>query len=170
VRILKWVFRDTLNNVLSNESQIEVKIPVNENAPVISAGRIEINAPISDVWNVLTSIESWPTWQADVTDAKLNGEVAEGTTFVWKAGGLTFNSRLHTVLHLEELGWTGTTFGASAIHNWTFSETEGHTMVGVRESLQGIFPSIFKKYFQKTLDAGIVKNLEELKKASESKK
>jgi hypothetical protein len=147
-----------------------MKIPINENAPVISAGEIEINAPISDVWNVLASIERWPTWQVDVTEAKLNGDVSEGTTFVWKAGGLTFNSRLHTVVHLEKLGWTGTTFGASAIHNWTFSERDGHAVVAVRESLQGVFPSIFKNYFQKNLDAGILNNLDELKKASESQK
>lgn len=144
-----------------------MKIPINEEAPVISKGQIGINAPISIVWNILTSIDNWPIWQHDVTEVKINDQILEGTNFVWKAGGLTFNSQIHTMVFLEEFGWTGKTFGANAIHNWTFSEKDRSTVIHVEESLQGVLPSIFKRYFQKNLDSGIIQNLNELKRASE---
>lgn len=64
-------------------------------------------------------------------------------------------------------GWTGKTLGASAIHNWVFEKKDEKTIVTVEESLQGLLPSLFRKYFQKNLDAGIITNLKELKSASE---
>ena len=48
-----------------------------------------------------------------------------------------------------------------------FSEKDGHTVIEIEESLQGVFPSVFKGYFQKNLDAGILKSLKELKEAAE---
>lgn len=50
-----------------------MKIPINQNAPVISRGKIEINAPVSKVWSVLTLINNWPEWQKDVTEAQVIG-------------------------------------------------------------------------------------------------
>ena len=144
-----------------------MKTPINQKAPVISSGKIGINAPINKVWSVLTTLGDWPEWQKDVTEAQINGEVIEGATFTWKAGGLKFRSKIHTMEFLKHFGWTGKTFGASAIHNWTFSEKDGQTHIVVEESLQGVFPTLFKNYFQKNLDSGILKNLSELKKAAE---
>ena len=40
-------------------------------------------------------------------------------------------------------------------------------MIRVEESLQGVFPRLLKKYFQKNLDNGVQKNLQDLKNASE---
>ena len=144
-----------------------MKIPVNKNAPVYSRLTIEIYAPLPKVWDVLTTIEEWPAWQSDVKEARLNGPVEEGTAFVWKAGGLTFHSMIHTHEPGRQFGWTGKTLGANAIHNWTFSETDEGTLVEVEECLQGFLPSLFKKSFQKTLDSGMAKNLAELKNAAE---
>lgn len=144
-----------------------MNIPVNNLAPVLAEDRIEIAAKTSDVWEVLTSIEAWPKWQSDVSEAQLKGPLAENTEFVWKAGGLKFHSKIHTMKQGAEFGWTGSTLGASAIHNWTFKESEGSTTVLVVESLQGIFPFLFRKYFQKNLVLGLKKNLEELKTAAE---
>lgn len=67
-------------------------------------------------------------------------------------------------------GWTGKTIGASAIHNWIFAENNGITTVQVKESLQGVLPRLFKRYFQNNLDNGVKNNLEELKIASEKYK
>lgn len=50
-----------------------MKIPINQNAPVISRGKIEINAPVFKVWSVLTLINNWPEWQKDVTEAQVIG-------------------------------------------------------------------------------------------------
>ena len=140
-----------------------MNILVNHQAPVLAKYSITIKAPISSIWKILTAINNWPHWQSDVKKAHLKGNLAENTEFVWKAGGINFKSKIHTVKLNEEFGWTGTTLGASAIHNWKFSENNGKTLLTVEESLQGFFPSIFKKYFQKNLTEGIKKNLNELK-------
>lgn len=64
-------------------------------------------------------------------------------------------------------GWTGTTIGTSAVHNWTFADRDGSTLVKVEESLEGMLPRLFKRYFQRTLDQGIQTSLEELKQRAE---
>lgn len=152
-----------LNDQFDREYLTNMKIPINQKAPVISSGKIGINASITTVWSVLTTIGDWPEWQKDVTEAQINREVIEGAAFTWKAGELKFRSQIHTREFLKHFGWTGKTFGASAIHNWTFSEKDEQTQIVVEESLQGVFPMLFKKYFQKNLDSGILKNLSELK-------
>lgn len=146
-----------------------MNIPINENASVKSKNQIEIDAPLATVWDVLTDINNWANWQKAVSETIVDGEIKEGTRFNWKAGGLSFKSRIHTVNSMSMFGWTGTTFGASAIHNWTFKEKDNKTIVKVEESLQGVFPRLFRGYLQKNLDAGVRTNLEELKTASESK-
>ncbi|MCB0464081.1 MAG: SRPBCC family protein [Aequorivita sp.] len=144
-----------------------MKIPINEEAPVKSHSAIVINAPTEKVWQILTKINDWPTWQSEVTESNLKEELKEGVEFRWKAGGLSFTSQIHTVEPNIKFGWTGKTFGASAIHNWFFKDEGAKTTVYVDESLQGMLPKIFKRYFQKNLDNGVQKNLMELKIASE---
>jgi len=143
--------------------------PINENAPVKSKSRIEIEAPIDVVWEKLTDIVNWSKWQKDVTKTVVHEEIQQGTKFDWKAGGLSFKSQIHTSIPKSMFGWTGTTLGASAIHNWFFEAKGNITSVRVEESLQGIFPRLFTRYFQKNLDSGVLKNLTELKAASENK-
>lgn len=144
-----------------------MNIPINDNAPVKSKNQIEINAPVNVVWQTLTDISDWTRWQKAVTETKVLGEIKEGTPFNWKAGGLSFKSKIHTANPVSMFGWTGKTLGASAIHNWVFEKKDEKTIVTVEESLQGLLPSLFRKYFQKNLDAGIITNLKELKSASE---
>lgn len=146
-----------------------MNIPINENAPVKSRSQIEIEAPVDTVWEILTNINNWTTWQKDVSKTVVHGEIKQGTKFDWKAGGLSFKSEIHTSIPKSMFGWTGTTLGASAIHNWFFEAKDNVTVVWVEESLQGIFPGLFTGYFQKNLDSGVLKNLKELKSAAEKK-
>ena len=144
-----------------------MKVPINKSAPVISEGKIEIRTHVSVVWNVLTGIGDWPSWQEPVSKADLRGPLAEGTVFLWKGGGLNCKSRIHTVIPEGEFGWTGETFGAAAVHNWRFSPSELGTLVEVDESLEGYMPSLFKGAFQRNLNAAMKKQLEELKAEAE---
>jgi uncharacterized membrane protein len=147
----------------------QMKIPINPNAPVISTGQIQINAPLSTVWETLTNINNWPAWQKNITETVVHGNIQQGTAFDWKADGLSFQSTIHTAIPQSSFGWTGTTFGASAIHNWTFEARGNTTIVKVQESLQGVFPKLFRGSFQKNLNAGVVASLQELKAAAEVK-
>lgn len=141
-------------------------IPVNEKAPVYVKQQIIIEAQPSKVWQSLTDINKWPEWQENVVSAHLNGDFKEGTTFDWKAGGLSFSSKIHTCKPLNYFGWTGKTIGASAIHNWTIKPIPNGTLVEVEESLDGLFPRLFSSKFKKDLIKGMQKNLIELKKRS----
>ncbi len=145
----------------------EMNIPINKDAPVTSQSEIIIDAPIEKVWQILTNINDWPAWQKEVTESTLNEDVSEGVAFKWKAGGLSFTSQIHTMYPKKKFGWTGKTFGASAIHNWFFTDDDNKTKVRVEESLQGVFPRMFKGYFQKNLDNGVNQNLMDLKTAAE---
>jgi|GEM_PF-257693 len=156
------------NRYVSNVQADEFKIPVNENAPVVSHGSIGINAPVEAVWAVLTGINKWPEWQEEVTSASLAGEAAEEASFEWEAGGIGFTSKIHTMQANKYFGWTGSTTGAMAVHNWSFVQAGDSTLVKVDESLQGVFPLLLKQYFQKNLDKGIKNSLNELKAAVES--
>lgn len=159
----------SFNQYIENANQNgNMNIPVNENAPVKSRNQIEIQAPIDTVWYILTDIKNWTKWQKAVTETIVGEKIGEGTNFKWKAGGLSFKSRIHTSKPNTAFGWTGTTIGASAIHNWTFMKKDNNTtIVTVEESLQGVFPKLFRKYFQNNLDKGVLTNLTELKNASE---
>lgn len=145
-----------------------MNIPINTKAPVQAGNQIEIDAPVDLAWKILADIPNWPKWQKAVSKAIVHGKVEEGTAFSWKAGGLNFKSSIHTARPSAEFGWTGVTFGASAIHNWTFEGNGARTIVRVEESLEGLFPWLLKGYFRKNLEAGILANLKELKAEAEA--
>lgn len=145
-----------------------MNIPINDKAPVKAKFKIGINAPVETVWRVLTSVNDWPGWQKAVTKVRLNSNLEEGAHFDWSAGGLKFKSVIHTIKTPSSFGWTGKTLGTSAIHNWTLLKQRKQTVVTVEESLQGLLPSLLRNYFQKTLENGMKKSLEELKLAAES--
>jgi uncharacterized membrane protein len=168
ILILFFIYENrSFSSYVSQEFESDMNIPINLNAPVKSKDLIQIAAPVDSVWMVLTEIDQWTSWQRNVTEAKLNGAFEEGIQFDWNAGGLSFKSKIHTIQPKQMFGWTGRTIGASAIHNWWFEENDLGTIVRVEESLQGVLPRLFTKYFQKKLDQGVKANLEELKLAAE---
>jgi len=142
---------------------------INNNAPVKCSKTITINARSKRVWEVLTNINNWANWQTDISISKLQGELKQGTTFVWKTGGVKINSTLHTVNPYKQFGWTGKTFGMFAIHNWALTENDGKTIVTVEESMEGFFAILLKKPFNKNLEKGMQRWLALLKTACESK-
>lgn len=140
---------------------------INPNAPVVCRKTILINASVEAVWSVLTDIDHWPEWQAEIPTAKANGPLAAGTPFKWKTGGLKIRSVLHTVEPPRYFGWKGTSVGTYAVHNWILSEKDGQTEVEVEESMDGIPVRLFRKSFQKSLESGMQTWLELLKKRCE---
>lgn len=136
---------------------------INNNAPVKCSKTITIKASSKEVWEILTSIDNWASWQTDISKAKLNGELTPGTTFDWKTGGVKIHSTIHTVELYDIFGWTGKAFGMFAIHNWTLTEKNGQTKVTVEESMEGFIVKLFKKAFNKNLETGMKNWLDLLK-------
>ena len=132
---------------------------VNERAPVVATSELEIAANPDLVWEVLTAIDRWPTWNPDVKAASLNGPLAEGTVFRWKAGPGTITSTLLRVEPPRLIAWRGKTFGISAIHVYQVQPRDGTTLVRSEESWEGLLVRVFRgrmqRSLQQSLDAGL---------------
>lgn len=139
----------------------------NRSAPVFSEGEIEVAASPEAVWDLLADIRGWPRWNPDIKEVSLEGEIAEGTVFRWKAGPGTITSTLRVVDRPRALGWTGRTFGIDAIHVWRFEDRGGKTLVGMEESFDGVTARLFRRRLQRQLDAATRVGLENLKSAAE---
>jgi hypothetical protein len=140
---------------------------INKRAPVMVVGEIEVAATPEVVWEVITAIEQWPTWNPDVKWVSLNGDVVEGTQFRWKAGPETIISTIHQVERLLILAWTGKTLGVNATHVWRMDAQNGHTIVRIEESWEGLMARIFRDSSQKMLETAIETGLQYLKAEAE---
>lgn len=152
------------SSIAQNNSKMK---NINNNAAVKCSKTITINASREKVWQVITNINNWATWQTDISNPKLNGELKPESTIDWKTGGAKIHSTLHTVEPFKQFGWTGKTFGLFAIHNWTLTENNGQTIVSVEESMEGLLANLFKKSFNKNLEIGMQKWLDLLKQECE---
>jgi uncharacterized membrane protein len=140
---------------------------INTHAPVFARKEIMIHAPVEKVWHILSDIENWSTWQPDITTVKLDGDLKAGTTFRWKAQGLTITSRLHTLNPNRCIGWTGVALGMSAIHNWTIAAQGETTLAITEESLSGWLTRLMKFFDAHFLEKSLEATLQRLKNKSE---
>ena len=139
---------------------------IRENAPVKASLQIIIHAPVEKVWGVLTDIANWPKWQTDISTTEIAGPLQAGTTFAWTAGGTHIKSRLALVQPYNQFAWTGTAFGAKAIHVWKLSRlADDQTIVKTDESMQGFLLTLF--YSSKKLQETDQRWLDRLKLAAE---
>jgi hypothetical protein len=46
---------------------LPITTTINQRAPVIAAGEIEVKAVPEVVWDIMVAIEQWPAWNPDVT-------------------------------------------------------------------------------------------------------
>lgn len=155
-------------NRTGNFAQKIIMTSSNSNAPVKCKKSISIKANSEKCWKVLTDIDNWANWQTDISHAKINGALKPGTTFNWKSGGAKIHSTLFLVEPYKNFGWTGKSFGISAVHTWKITETsEGATII-VEEIMEGFLAGLFKKLLNKKLATGMEKWLELLKRECES--
>jgi uncharacterized protein YndB with AHSA1/START domain len=111
---------------------------------VVGASEIEIGATPEAVWEVLTSFERWPSWNADVKSMSVEGPVASGTVFRWKAGPGTIPSTIRRVEPPRLIAWSGKTLGIKAIHFWHLEPRNGSTFVRTEESYEGLVTRLFR--------------------------
>ncbi len=141
---------------------------IRADAPVQTHQRIAIAAPPERVWQLMSDVDAWTSWQPDIVAPHLYGPFQVGTDFSWKSGGLTIRSTLHTVDVNRAIGWSGPALGSFAIHTWTFElQTDGTTEVRVDESMEGWLVRLLKPVFQRALDKSIQVWLARLKQAAE---
>jgi uncharacterized protein YndB with AHSA1/START domain len=141
---------------------------VDHQAPLVASKEITIAAPVQSVWQVLTDINHWPDWQADVTEARLEGALAAGTSFIWKARGLKISSILQVVEANHQVGWTGDSIGMQAIHIWTMQTQGNATRIKTEESLSGWLTRLLKLFDPQFLEKSLMSSLNVLKTRVES--
>jgi uncharacterized protein YndB with AHSA1/START domain len=140
---------------------------VNKQAPVVGASETEIAAAPEVVWYVLTAIDRWPSWNPQVKSMDLQGAVAEGSQFRWKAGPGTITSTIQRVDPPRLIAWTGKTLGIDAIHEYRLEPRDGKTLVQTEESYEGLVARLFRVPLQMTLDSALEEGLGYLKAEAE---
>ena len=136
---------------------------INPQAPVVGTSEIEIAASPEAVWEVLTTIERWPSWNPQVKSASLQGALEEGTQFRWKAGPGTIVSTLRVVEAPRRIAWTGVSMSIKAVHVHTLERRDGGTLVRSEESYEGLIARTFRGRLQKMLDGALRDGLGHLK-------
>lgn len=136
---------------------------VNPQAPVFQEAKIQIQVSPEKVWSVLTQINNWPNWNSKITRSEISEKPAVGVKFRWTVNGAKIKSVLHTVETNKTFGWSGVTFGGSAIHNWYLESKNGGTQVSVEESMEGWLVALFKSKMNHDLKKDMVFWLEQLK-------
>ena len=138
-------------------------------APLHAKRDMLISAPLEDVWSAITGIDQWLEWQPDITSSKLDGELAAGAVFYWKAKGLNIVSTIQVLEPMHRIGWTGKSLGMQAIHIWTIDVHRGDTCVTTEESLSGWFPRLLKLLDPHFLEKSLLHSLQVLKAHVEAK-
>ncbi|AWB93060.1 SRPBCC family protein [Aeromicrobium chenweiae] len=112
-------------------------LDVDREAPVLVELSRTIDAPLPVVWRCHTDIDAWPSWQPDVSSARLDGAVEPGSTFEWQTHGLDITSTITQVVLNSRIVWAGPAEGIHGIHVWTFTPTDEGVVVHTTESWSG---------------------------------
>lgn len=134
-----------------------------EDAPIVAAREIEIDAAPEVVWAVLTAFEAWPSWNAHVRSMLIRGDVARGSVFRWKAGPGTITSTIERVEAPWLIAWTGTTLGIKAVHFYWLEPRADRTLVRTEESYDGLLAHLFRRPLRKSLNQALTDGLRDLK-------
>jgi carbon monoxide dehydrogenase subunit G len=167
-RTARFVWNFVLNQMQNEmKTQNDFTREINSKAPVVFRQSITINAEREKVWSILTDINGWSKWQAEIKTASLEGEPIPGNTFTWHSGGTLIRSKIHTNHPSSNFGWTGGMPGLRAVHNWILENNDGQTVVKVEESMEGLLAKFLRSKLNRTLEESLESWLSLLKKQSE---
>jgi uncharacterized protein YndB with AHSA1/START domain len=142
-------------------------VEIDSSASAIASSEIDVHAPPAAVWQVLTDFAAWPSWNPDVKSVEIDGPLAPGTTFRWKAGPGTITSTLREVHPPRRIVWTGKTLGIRAIHVYELKPRDDVTLVRSAESWDGLVVRLLRRRMSKTLAETTAAGLEHLRREAE---
>ncbi len=143
-------------------------IDINRTAPASAEASGHIAAPPQVVWDILTDLENWSQWNAEVTAMDFRGPLAVGSHFTWKGGGATIHSELLEVSPPHRVAWAGRTFpGINAVHVWSFTPDDEGTMVHTAESFDGFVVRLMRSKMRKMLSDTLENGIRMLREAAE---
>ena len=117
---------------------------IDEAAAIRAGFQVRVEAPVDRVWMLLSDPVGWSAIDPAIRDVEVDGAVEVGTRFVWRNGSLKLRSRFAVVDPCTELTWTGTTFGARAVHRHLLEQDgPSGTLLGSEESMAGALLGLF---------------------------
>ena len=141
---------------------------IDRNAPVVAHHQVDITAPLDVVWHLHTDVNGWPSWNLEITAAKIEGEFERGNSFTWTSWGLTVTSTIHLVEDHARTLWSGPVQGITGIHEWRFEQTRSGVHVATDESWSGDPVEADPDSLRAALDESLVAWLGRLKTEAES--
>ncbi|MFJ7158866.1 SRPBCC family protein [Streptomyces sp. NPDC101118] len=141
---------------------------IDENAPVVADHSIRIAAPLDRVWELHTDIGNWPQWLSAITETRIDGPLAPGTTFHWVTAGMSIDSTVYEVdPERHRILWGGPAHGITGIHEWTFTEDGDGVLIRTRESWSGAPVDADRDTLAAALDDSLTTWLTTLKQTAE---
>jgi hypothetical protein len=131
---------------------------------------VTVDAPVEEVWAVLTALESWPSWNPGVGSMEVRGSLAAGTEFRWVAGGMRIHSRIETIEAPRRIVWSGRTMGIRAVHLWELAPAGTATRVHTEEAFLGLIVRLFAGRMKRELEAALAQGLDALKTEAERRR
>ena len=104
---------------------------------------VEIEAPLSIVWNIFSRLEEWDDWNTACQSCHLvEGEEMEtGACFSFVVRPFTLPIKVKPRITECEPGqkvvWEGERLGIHAVHTWTFREADGRVTLISHEAFSG---------------------------------
>jgi uncharacterized protein YndB with AHSA1/START domain len=143
-------------------------LAISAHAAEAQAGaQVLVKAPVERVWQLLTDVDRWPSWNHNVETANLQGGVVPGSIFVWKSQGFMVTSTIQTIEPNHRLTWTGAAFGTRAFHSWKLEAVDGGVLVTTNETFDGWLPWLLHGTMQQKLEDTLPRWLASLKTAAE---
>jgi hypothetical protein len=153
-----------------------VPTQIDGDAPVLARHEIAIQAPVETIWQLHIAVNEWPTWQPDITEARLDEDFVPGASFGWTSSGLSVTSTIYDVSQPSgdvspraRTLWGGAAQGITGIHEWTFRDMTQGVIVATNESFAGAPVDGDPSTMQDMLDTSLVSWLLRLKAAAESR-
>jgi hypothetical protein len=141
---------------------------IDRDAPVVTHHQVDITAPLDVVWQLHTDVNGWPSWNREITAAKIEGEFERGNSFTWTSFGLTVTSTIHVVEDQARTLWSGAVQGIMGIHEWRFAQTGSGVHVATNESWSGDPVEADPDSLRTALDESLAAWLGRLKTQAES--
>ena len=141
---------------------------IDRDAPVIVHREVDIAASLDVVWHLHTEVNEWPSWNTEITAAKIDGAFERGNSFTWTSWGITVTSTIHAVDDRSRTLWSGPAQGITGIHEWRFEQTPSGVHVATNESWSGDPVEAEPDSLRTALDTSIAAWVGRLKTQAES--
>ena len=141
---------------------------IDREAPIITHHQVDISAPLDVVWHLHVDVNEWPSWNQEITAAKIEGQFEQGNSFTWTSWDVTVTSTIHVVEDHSRTLWSGPAQGIMGIHEWRFEQTRNGVQVSTDESFSGDPVEADPDGLRAALDDSLVAWLRRLKTQAES--